>query len=75
MPDYTIRGTISFPFEAHVNADNVTTDFDLFSHYGVDEAYFGASAWEDHGPLSDPQYGVSIYDHKSSVTIDTVEVE
>jgi hypothetical protein len=75
MPNHIIRGTITFPFEARVNADSVTTDFDLFTHYGVDECYFGFQALEDSGPLSDAEYGVTIDDYASTVRIDTVEVE
>ena len=73
MPEFIVRGTISFPFEARVEVESVTTDFDLFAHYGVAERFFGASAWEDYGPLSDPDYGVTIDDANSSVSIESVE--
>jgi hypothetical protein len=73
VPDFIIRGTIAFPFEARVSADAASTDFDLFTHFGVAERFFGASAWEDYGPLSDPYYGVTIDDANSSVVIDSVE--
>ena len=73
MPEFVIRGTISFPFEARVEADSVTMNFDLFAHYGVAERFFGASAWEDYGPLSDPDHGVTIDDANSSVSIESVE--
>jgi hypothetical protein len=73
MPEFIIRGSISFPFEARVVADAVTTDFDIFAHYDVAERYFGAAAWEDYGPLSDADYGVTIDDAASRVVIESVE--
>ena len=57
-----------------MNASDIKVEnFDLFAHYGVAERFFGASAWEDYGPLSDPDYGVTIDDANSSVSIDGVE--
>jgi hypothetical protein len=73
VTEFILRGTISFPFEARVSADASSPDFNLFEHYGVAERFFGTSAWEDFGPLSDPDYGVTIDDTNSSVEIVSVE--
>ena len=74
MPEHTIRGTITFPFEAHITADAVGTDFDLAQHYGVPESLIGFYALEDEGPLSSFPDTVTIHDRDSAYTIDAVEV-
>lgn len=49
------------------------TCFNRVEHYDVAKRHFSASAWNDHGALSDPVYGVTIDDTSSRVAIESVE--
>jgi hypothetical protein len=73
MPEYTIRGTISFPFETQISADSASADFDLAAHYGVPKELIGYYALEDFGPLSNFPDNLTIFDRNSDYTIDSVE--
>jgi hypothetical protein len=73
MPEHIIRGTISFPFEAHITGDSIGADFDLAAHYGVLTNLVGYHALEDFGPMSEFPDNLTIFDRDSNYTIDTVE--
>jgi hypothetical protein len=72
MPTHIIRGTISLPFEAEVDADTVTPDFDLANYFGVRREDLGWYALDD---TYSPDSRIIIHDRNGDYTIDTVEVE
>jgi hypothetical protein len=72
MPNYTIRGTITLPFEAQVEADTVTHDFDLANYFGVRREDLGWYALDD---VYTADSRIIIDDRSGDYSIDAIEVE
>jgi hypothetical protein len=73
MPRFVLRGTISFPFEAEIEAEHVDASFDLAAHFAVPPKMVGYWALEESGPLSDLDQLVTVHDTDSSYVIESVE--
>jgi hypothetical protein len=73
MPRFVVRGSITFPFEAEIEADRVDESFNLAAHFDVPPNMVGYWALEENGPLSDLDQLVTVHDTDSSHVIESVE--
>jgi len=72
MPDYTIRGTITYPFTASITTDSAD-GFDLAEFYGAPRNAITLWALDEDGPLSEAGQRLTVHDTEGDYTIDTIE--
>jgi hypothetical protein len=71
MPNYIIRGTISYPFTAEISTDTID-GFDFADYYGIPRNAVTLRALDEDGLVSDDAVFI-VHDTKGDYAIDTIE--
>jgi hypothetical protein len=72
MPNYTIRGTVTYPYTAEVTVDSIE-GFDFADYYGIPRKTVTLRALDEDGLVFDDSAFI-VHDTQGDYTIDTVEV-
>ena len=72
MPDYVVRGTVSYPFTLELSTSESIEEFDLATYYGIPVNAIALRALDEDGLVQDDSIFI-IHDTKGDCTIESIE--
>ena len=72
MPDYVIRGTVSYPFTLEISTPDDLDGFDLSEYYGIPTNAIALRALDEDGLVRDDSAFI-VHDTKGDCTIENIE--
>ena len=72
MPDYVIRGTVSYPFTLELRSSEEIKEFDLPTFYGLPANAIALRALDEDGLVDDDSMFI-IHDTKGDCTVEVIE--